>query len=74
VAQLQRALGLDDDDGVFGDATLRAVTQYQQGRGLPVDGIVGLGTWTALLSGQPPLAAGAPSPHKGLALLSGTPI
>ncbi len=35
-------------DGVFGVRTDRAVRQYQAGRGLPVDGIVGARTWRSL--------------------------
>ena len=68
VAQLQRRLTAAghalDDDGHFGALTAKAVSAYQRERGLEPDGVVGLQTWTALLSRQPPLAAGEPSPVK----------
>lgn len=35
-------------DGVFGNKTLANVRQYQADKGLNVDGIVGMNTWTAL--------------------------
>lgn len=38
-----------DEAGLFGDATKQAVSDFQQGRGLPVDGIVGPETWRALV-------------------------
>lgn len=47
VAELQRALGVADD-GAFGPETLRAVMSFQERAGLPVDGVVGYRTWTAL--------------------------
>ncbi len=37
-------------DGVFGAQTNSAVRNYQQSRGLSVDGIVGPNTWNRLLS------------------------
>ncbi len=46
-------------DGVFGVRTDRAVRQYQAGRGLPVDGIVGARTWRSLGAGPSSL----PPPH-----------
>lgn len=55
VADLQRrltALGFapGDDDGLFGPLTLAAVEAYQTSRSLEDDGVVGLETWTALLT------------------------
>ncbi|WP_404336626.1 peptidoglycan-binding protein [Planococcus rifietoensis] len=35
-------------DGIFGPETKRNVRQYQADKGLKVDGIVGVNTWTAL--------------------------
>ena len=46
------ALGFEcDADGaaVFGDATFAAVSEFQDSRGLPVDGIVGSETWRSLV-------------------------
>jgi hypothetical protein len=63
VAELQRRLGVADD-GIYGPDTLDAVRQYQLSRGLKADGIVGLATWTAVLTGQKPVGAGVPSPIK----------
>lgn len=37
-------------DGDFGDETESAVKKFQQDHGLEVDGVVGVNTWTALLS------------------------
>lgn len=47
VKRLQYALGIDVD-GKFGPATDKAVREFQQRHGLPVDGIVGQRTWAAL--------------------------
>ncbi|MEG4641421.1 N-acetylmuramidase domain-containing protein [Paracoccus sp. APAP_BH8] len=47
VKRLQYALGIDVD-GKFGPATDKAVREFQQRHGLPVDGIVGRRTWEAL--------------------------
>ncbi|MEU0831202.1 peptidoglycan-binding protein [Streptomyces sp. NPDC005969] len=57
VKRLQRsltaALGTTvNADGTFGPDTVTAVRTYQSDRGLPPDGIVGSGTWTALQAGR----------------------
>lgn len=52
-------------DGYFGPITESIVRQYQTSRALSVDGVVGLGTWTALLSRQPRVVAGGFAPNKG---------
>ena len=54
VAELQQrlcALGFDTGrvDGIFGDATVRALGEFQRNAGLPVDGIVGGATLHELL-------------------------
>ena len=38
-----------DENGVFGEGTFAAVSQFQAARGLPVDGIVGPETWRAIV-------------------------
>lgn len=55
-----------DADGKFGPQTAQVVGMYQQSRKLPVDGIVGLGTWTALFSGMPQLTESDPIPTKNM--------
>ncbi len=59
VQRLQKRLaklGFDPGtiDGHFGADTRRAVREFQKSRALDVDGTVGLQTWTALLTDQPP--------------------
>jgi N-acetylmuramoyl-L-alanine amidase len=46
-----RSLGFDisDDTGMFGAATVKAVKQFQQRRGILIDGIVGPHTWRELV-------------------------
>lgn len=52
VMELQRALTSKgfkvDDDGVYGDATQKAVRAYQAKAGIMVDGVVGMGTRSRL--------------------------
>ncbi|MCF6524462.1 peptidoglycan-binding protein [Streptomyces sp. JJ36] len=57
VTRLQRALTAAlgrtvETDGLFGPKTEEAVRDYQTGRGLGVDGLVGDETWGALQSGR----------------------
>lgn len=49
-------LGFDPGtvDGEFGKSTRTAVREFQKSRALDVDGTVGLQTWAALLTDQPP--------------------
>jgi peptidoglycan hydrolase-like protein with peptidoglycan-binding domain len=47
----------DPVDGIFGKGTEQAVRRFQATRSLDVDGRVGLQTWTALLTGQPPASS-----------------
>ncbi len=55
VTTLQFMLGMERVSGLgtFGPRTEQAVLLYQRSRGLVVDGIVGAGTWTAILTQQP---------------------
>jgi N-acetylmuramoyl-L-alanine amidase len=54
VSDLQQRLvhaghDVDDDAGEFGAGTVRAVRAFQEVRGLRVDGIVGMQTWSAVV-------------------------
>jgi hypothetical protein len=49
VKQLQKALGIPAD-GIFGEQTKQAVIKYQLMHELTVDGVVGNGTWSVLLT------------------------
>ena len=48
-----------DTDGIFGDKTKAAVTDFQKKNNLTVDGIAGENTWSALASSPAPAAAPA---------------
>jgi peptidoglycan hydrolase-like protein with peptidoglycan-binding domain len=39
-------------DGKFGDETKAAVEEFQRQRNLPVDGVIGAATWTALIGAE----------------------
>jgi hypothetical protein len=52
-----------DVDGDFGPITEDAVIEYQQSRGLDIDGVVGPQTWGALYEHKLPLPPPAPPPH-----------
>jgi peptidoglycan hydrolase-like protein with peptidoglycan-binding domain len=60
VELLQRALGNIKVDGIFGPETEAAVRSFQSRAGLPVDGIVGQATISALHLGSVALTAGVP--------------
>jgi len=49
----QRAYEIGEIDGIFGPKTEDTVKQFQRGRHLIDDGIVGPNTWKEILSGQP---------------------
>jgi peptidoglycan hydrolase-like protein with peptidoglycan-binding domain len=51
-------------DGIFGPLTHQAVTQYQQGVSLTVDGIVGKQTWHCLMKGDVATVRVAPAAFK----------
>lgn len=53
-------------DGIFGDKTKAAVTDYQKNNGLDVDGIVGTKTWGSLTA-QTPAPAAEPADTGGTA-------
>jgi N-acetylmuramoyl-L-alanine amidase len=57
VSELQAVLQLlgyytGSVDGVYGESTAKAVTQFQEAAGIPADGIVGPGTWQRLFPGM----------------------
>ena len=52
--QLGYSCGTKGADGIFGNATLSAVKQFQLDNGLQMDGIVGAATWAALDNPEKP--------------------
>lgn len=55
---LQLLLGGLEADGVYGSKTKKAVAAYQSAAGLEADGKCGTATWSALITGDRPAAAG----------------
>lgn len=55
---MMKILGFDKIDGVFGALTRSAVIAFQDGEGLPTDGVVGDSTWQRLPA-DPDTPAGA---------------
>jgi peptidoglycan hydrolase-like protein with peptidoglycan-binding domain len=75
VEELHRRLGVVQPGGpgfgTFGPMTEAAVREYQRTRGLTVDGVVGMQTWTAILTDQPEVDPDEPGPVKRLSSDSG---
>lgn len=64
---LQDLLGMERlgaGAGQFGPRTEEAVKRYQRSRKLVDDGVVGLATWTAILTAQPQATDETPAPQK----------
>lgn len=57
VSAVQTALNklgyMDKITGYFGSETKNAIENFQKNNNLSVDGIIGSGTWGALLNGNP---------------------
>lgn len=62
--ELMGMTNLGGGAGQFGPRTEQAAVAYQRSRGLEADGVVGLATWTALLSAAPEIQPGQPTPQK----------
>lgn len=54
---MMKTLGFDQIDGVFGTLTRNAVVAFQEGEGLPADGVVGDSTGPRTWSGRRALPA-----------------
>ncbi len=73
VKKLQQALGFPPpQDGKFGTNTEDAVKRFQKNNGLVVDGIVGDGTWSALLKTPVKTAPASSPPSPTITVGSGT--
>lgn len=77
VLVLQDRLGIHTD-GIAGANTAGAIRSFQAQRALKVDGVFGLQSWTALLTAQPVVQPGEPSPVKietaGVCACCGRPL
>lgn len=47
---IQEIVGADPADGIFGSITRDKVIQYQKNKNIEADGIVGIKTWTAIIT------------------------
>ena len=45
---MMKTLGFEQIDGIFGTVTKNAVIDFQEGAGLPADGVLGNLTWAKL--------------------------
>src|SRR3954464_6289226 len=45
---MMKILGFDQIDGIFGTLTKNAVVDFQQGEGIPADGVIGNATWSKM--------------------------
>ncbi len=60
VIYVQKYLGVTPATGYYGTLTTRAVTAYQKGIGIAVNGGVDAATWDAILAGRVPAPVAAP--------------
>lgn len=74
VIALQQALGGLEPDGEFGPLTEQAVRNYQQSKGLAVNGVVDAPVWEALTGGSSPSPAPPASGSDPYAAYAGTTL